>query len=226
MENLMYKRIIALVCLAVVGLAASARAQAQDQAAMDDQAAMREAMQPMFQTIMQNMNDKGIDPRTFFQQMQNGDPAEMQKQLVAQGLIDQKTIDQVTYNVQTIQSKSLKRQLGATDEQWTTLWPLIQKVMKASATANGSRGQMGGMGMGGFMTSMPAAGNEVSRTRKALDSAIKDPGTGAAEFAAVLKDYRAARAQAQADLDAAKQELVSALTTRQEGVLTTLGIIE
>ncbi len=112
----MYKRIIALLCLAVAGLAVSARAQAQDQAAMDDQMAMAQAMQPMFQTIMQNMQDKGIDPRQFFQQMQNGtDPAEMEKQLLDQGLIDQKTIDQAA-DVQTIQSRSLKRQLDATDE--------------------------------------------------------------------------------------------------------------
>ena len=63
---------------------------------------------------------KGIDPRTFFQQMQDGaDPADIQKQLLSQGLIDQKTLDQLQSNMLALTASRIKSQLGVTDADFS-----------------------------------------------------------------------------------------------------------
>jgi hypothetical protein len=219
----MRKRLPVSLLFSVVLLSASVRAQ--EQPPSDDRMAMMQAMQPAIQTVMANMQAKGIDPQQFFQKiMQNGfDFSEIQKQLLDQGLIDQKTIDQVQANVQSVQSDSIKRRLNATDEEWKTLWPMIQRVMKASAAVNG----MGGGGaVGGLMAGLPPAGTDLARATSALRSAIKDPATNSDQFATVLKDYRDARAKALTELEAARHDLISTLTIRQEGTLTTMGILE
>jgi len=222
----MFKQLTACVLLLVAVLSASARAQEQ-QGPSDDQMAMMQAMQPLFQTMMQNMMAKGIDPGTFFRQMQDGvDPAEIQKQLIDQGLIDQKTLDQVQANVQGILSNSIKRRLEATDEEWKTLWPLIQKVMAASAAVNGTRGGGAGMMMGGFLTGSSSGPTDLSKATHTLRDVLKDPGNGAGRVAAALKDYRDARAKAAVQLDAARQDLIAILTVRQEATLADMGILE
>jgi hypothetical protein len=223
-EISMLKQLAASMLLLVAILSASARAQEQ-QGPSDDQMAMMQAMQPLFQTMMQNMAAKGIDPGQFFQQMQNGvDPAEIQKQLIDQGLIDQKTLDQVQANVQGIMSNSIKRRLEATDEEWKTLWPLIQKVMTASAAVSGGRGGPGMMG--GGLISPPSTPTDLTKATRALRDVLKDPGNGAGRVAAALKDYRDARAKAAVQLEAARQDLIATLTVRQEATLADIGILE
>jgi hypothetical protein len=181
-------------------------------------------MQQVFQTILQNMLAKGIDPREFFQQIQNGaDPAEIQKQLIDQGLIDKKTLDQLQSTMQSVTANRIKLQLDATDDDWKALWPLIRKVMAAAAAINGTRG---GGGMAGFFTTPSATGADLSRTRRALRDALSNPATPPEKFTALLADFRDAREKAQAELDSTRQDLIDAVTVRQEGVLATMGILE
>jgi hypothetical protein len=219
----MLKQLTTAMLLMLAMLTASARAQEQDP--NDDRMAMMQAMQPAFQAIMANMQAKGIDPQEFFQKLMQdgGDLASIQKQLLDQGLIDQKTIDQVQSNVQQVQSDSIKRRLDATDEEWKTLWPLIQRVMKASAAVSGTRGAGA---MGGFVGALPPTETDLSRATSALGSALKDPTTSSDQFATVLKDYRDARTKALTELDAAQHDLIATLTVRQEGTLTAMGILE
>jgi len=222
----MLTRFTALTLLLLSILSSTLHAQAQ--APTDDQQAAQDQMRTMFQTMMQNMQDKGIDPRTFFQQMQSGaDPADIQKQLIDQGIIDQKMIDQMQSTMQSLQASTIKAQLNPTDDEWKTLWPLIQKVLTASAAINGTRAGGGGMMGGGmgFMTAQPA-NSDLAKATRALRQALKDPTTSAEQFTAVLSDYRSERAKAQATLNAARQDLTSVLTVRQEAILATMGILE
>ena len=236
----MFKRLTAFLLPLVFIWSTSARAQ--DQAPPTDAPARVQATQPaeppqptqeqqqfqqmqqVFQTIIQNMLAKGINPRDFFQQMQNGaDPADIQKQLIDQGLIDKQTLDNLQSTMQSVVANRIKLQLDVDDLEWKVLWPLIQKVMSASAALNGTRG---GGGMGGFFTVQSPAGADLSKARRALNAAINDPATHSDSFTSLLRQYREARDSVQQELDTARSDLISALTTRQEGALVSMGLIE
>jgi hypothetical protein len=215
----------ALVLILLV-IATSARAQDTTQMAgppPEEQTAMQQ-MRDTFQTILQNMIAKGIDPRTFFQQIQDGaDPADIQKQLVSQGLIDQTTLDQLQSNMLALTASRIKSQLGVTDIEWNAVWPLVQKVITAASAVNGTRP---GGGMARFFTPQTAAGADLSKATNALTAAAKDPSTTVDDLAVRLRQFRDARAKARQELDAARRDLQAVLTIRQEGILTSMGILE
>ena len=181
-------------------------------------------MRYTFQTILQNMIARGIYPRTFFQQIQDGaDPADIQKQLVSQGLIDQKTLDQLQTNMLALTASRIKSQLDVTDAEWKAIWPLVQKVITAASAVNGTRP---GGGMARFFTAQTAAGAELTKATNALTAAAKDPSTTPDDLESRLQKFRDAKAKARQELDAARRDLQAVLTIRQEGVLTSLGILE
>ena len=222
----MWTRSISALLLTLLVIANPAKAQNAVPAAApptEEQAAMQQ-MRDTMQTVIQNMIAKGIDPRTFFQQLQDGaDPADIQKQLLSQGLIDQKTLDQLQSNMLALTASRIKSQLGVTDAEWSAIWPLVQKVITADSALNGTRP---GGGMARFFTAQTPAGAELSKATKKLTAIANDPSTTPDELAVRLRDFRDARAKAQQDLDTARRDLQSVLTIRQEGVLTSLGILE
>jgi len=202
-------------------ICASGYGQNQPASSPEDQA-LQQQLQENFGTIMQNMMAKGIDPRQFFQKLQEGaDPAEIQQQLVDQGIIDQKTLTQMQSTMQKLTNNTIRQQLEASDDEWAVLQPLIQKVMAASSAA----GQQG-MPMARFMTGQSPAAKKLSKAKQALAAAIKDANTTPGQFATALQAVRDARRDAGKELAAAQHELVSVLTVRQEGVLASMGIIE
>ena len=217
------RRIPALCAALILSLAAGAFAQAQA-APSADQQAMIQQMQQSFQTIMQNMQAKGIDPQTFFQQMQNGaDPADIQQQLVDKGIIDQKTIDQLQGTMQRFAMTSIKQEMQVgSDDEWNAIQPLVQKAMTAAAELN--RGRPGAAA--GFMPAQAGAQSDVAKAVRDLRAALKDPGTPNDQIASLLKTLRDARDRARADLNEAQNNLKSVLTVRQEGVLLFYGILE
>jgi hypothetical protein len=181
-------------------------------------------MRDIFQTMIQRMIAKGINPGDFFQQMQNGaDPGEIQKQLVDQGLIDQATLNQLQTTMQSVTFNRVKLQLDATDDEWKVLGPLIQKVTAALAAINGTRN---GMGMAAFFSTASAAGADLAKARRAVRDALNNPATHADSFAILLREFREARDRAQAELDSDRQDLTNVVTVRQEAVLASLGILE
>jgi hypothetical protein len=222
----MWKRSIPALFLTLLVLAASAPAQDTTQPAAppsEEQVAMQQ-MRDTFQTILQNMIAKGIDPRTFFQQIQDGaDPADIQKQLVSQGLIDQQTLEQLQSNMLALIATRIKSKLDLTDDEWNAIWPLVQKVITAASAVNGTRP---GGGMARFFTAQTPAGAELSKATNALTAAARDPSTTVDDRANRLRQFREARDKARQELDAARRDLQAVLTIRQEGILTTLGILE
>jgi hypothetical protein len=222
----MWKRSMPALVLILLVVASFARAQTTAPADTPPtvEQAVTQQMRDTFQTIVQNMIAKGIDPRAFFQQIRDGaDPADIQKQLVSQGLIDQKTLDELQSNMLALTAIRIQRQLDMNDDDWKAIWPLVQKVITAQSALSGTRP---GTGMARFFTAQTPAGADLTTATKKLTAAAADSHADTNELTNRLREFRDAKAKAQQDLDAARGDLQSVLTIRQEGILTSLGILE
>jgi len=222
LNRLSQNRMIALLLLLALTVVNSARGQQQTDPSPEQQQ-LEDQMRQNFQTMMQNMQAKGIDPGTFFQQMRQGvDMADIQKQMVDQGIIDAQTAAQMQATMQKLTTLRLRDQLQCSDAEWAVMDPLIQKVIAAS-NAVGS----GGGRMGGFVSSTPSpAAADLSKAKRALHAAIADANTTPDQFASLLKDLRDARDKAKDELEAARRDLVGVLNVRQEAALTQMGVLE
>jgi hypothetical protein len=215
---------IAMLFGAAVSVASSV-AYAQDQQltpAQQQQQDLQEQVRQMWGGVMQIMQAKGIDPGQFFQQMRQGaDMADIQKQLIDQGLLDPQTAANLQATMQKLTTLRLRDQLQCSDAEYAVMDPLIQKVIAAQNAV----GEGGGMRMGGFMSATRSpAGADVSKAQKALHVAI--PNTTPDQFVSLLKDLRDARDKAKDELINARRDLVQVLNVRQEAALTQLGILE
>ena len=121
----------------------------------------------------------------------------------------------------------MKEALKVTDEEWTVLKPLIEKVQTAQREAGAGRG-FGGRGPGG-----PGGGdNNTPDTRPgaaesaALRTALESDSTSADDMKAKLAAVRAVRKKGAADLAVAREELKKVVTVRQEAVLVSMGMLE
>jgi hypothetical protein len=220
----MKKRIVLALSI-VSALLFSASARAQDQAPTPEEQAMRQQMQDMRQQIFQNMQAKGIDPQQFFQQIfQNGGSmADVQKQLIAQGIVDKDTIAKMQTTVQSFALNQIKRQLEVTDDDWAAMVPVVQKVLTAqSQLAQGGQGRGGGGFAGGFFGGQTS---ELATATSELRAAVQDTNTDSQHLATKLAAWRAAYAKASDDLIAAQRDLISLLTPRQEAILSTQGLL-
>lgn len=138
----------------------------------------------------------------------------------------------------------MKEMLGATDDEWKTLQPKIEKVQQLQRESSGMRGMFmmfgpgpggpppggpggpggpppGGPGFGGDQPPSPVM-QKMQDLRTTLDNKDAKP----EEIKAKLQALRDARAQAKADLTKAQDDLRDLLTTRQESVLVMMGILE
>ena len=122
----------------------------------------------------------------------------------------------------------LKQQLGAGDEEWKVLEPLILKVVQArrDARVDPARGMGGGRAGFGAAPSLPRdEPSKVDEAETALREAARDPDVHANDVARQLADFRQARDAARKKLDEAEGELKAVLTQRQESVLIVVGIL-
>jgi hypothetical protein len=220
----MKKRIILALSI-VSALLFSASARAQDQQPTAEEQAMRQQMQQTMQQVIANMQAKGIDPQQFFQNIfQNGGgPADIQKQLLAQGLIDKATVDKMQTTVQSFALNRIKQQLEVSDDDWTAMMPIVQKVLTAqSQLSQGGQGRGGGGFFGGFFSGQS---NDLATATSDLRAAVQDTNTDSQHLATKLAAWRAAYAKASDDLIAAQRDLISLLTPRQEAILSTQGLL-
>jgi hypothetical protein len=144
-------------------------------------------------------------------------------------------------------AERLKTELGATDEDWKAIQPLLEKVTKAQQdvlTGRLGRGFGGGRGPGGGGPGGPGGGgpggggpggaggenrppeSESQKARSELTKLLEDKGATNEDIKAKLAALRAAREKAKADLAKAQTELREVLTLRQEAVLVGAGILE
>ncbi len=130
--------------------------------------------------------------------------------------------------------EQIKTQLKASDDEWSVIQPKLDKVMDAQRAMRpgwGMRGNRGNRpgGPEGGAGGAPASDRPQSDLEKAtteLRTALDAESTSATDLAAKLAAVRAARAKAQAELTAARDELKQLLTARQEAVLVMMGSLE
>lgn len=124
--------------------------------------------------------------------------------------------------------EGIRDQLNAPDDEWSVIEPKLAKVMAAQReTMSGRMGRGGfggGRGGGGGNDQQPTSA--IGIASRDLRNCLQDENSKAEEIEAKLAAYRAAREKANADLKAAREELKSVLTQRQEAQLVLMGMLE
>jgi len=129
-------------------------------------------------------------------------------------------------------NEQLKASLKCSDEEWSVIQPLLEKVeakqreaMTSRAFGGGDRTRGGGRGGQSAQSNRPqppAASGEVTALRTALDSGNSSP----EEIKAKLAALRSARKKAADELQQAREDLREVLTPRQEAVFVMTGILD
>lgn len=134
---------------------------------------------------------------------------------------------------------ALKERLGATDEEWQALEPKVQAVLRAQQNARAGAIMGMAMGRGGFRGGEARDGGggrgfggpegeptPLMTASRELRETLGDEAADAEQIKAKLEAFRAARNQAETELDAARAELQGLLTLRQEATLVAFGMLE
>jgi hypothetical protein len=144
----------------------------------------------------------------------------------------------------------MKEFVGATDEQWKSLQPKVEKVQQLQCDAyprgggfmfggpggprGGGPGGPPGGGFGGgpggppLVFGGPGGGqpSDVQQKVQDLRDALDNKDTPAEEIKARAQTVRDARAKAKADLTAAQDDLRQAANERQQAALLAIGALE
>jgi hypothetical protein len=193
--------------------------------------------------IDQNMRASGIDPAVIARQISrsvdNGtfDPVTFQQQLLDQGVLTPQMVNRMNelgINPANPQQgpaaaqrgkflRDLQQQLGASDEEWKVLAPKIERLLKALENA-GRSDAVGAPGL--VLAAQPPAASLVGKAINDLRAASASQTTTSSDFEVKLKVLHDARDNAVAEIAAARKDLATLLTQRQEGVLVAMGLLE
>jgi hypothetical protein len=183
--------------------------------------------------IEQNPELKGVDPNT---------PEGKEK--IAQ-VMGKQMRERMAEN-QTAQRAELKQAIALSDEEFTAIQPLLDRVetlrqhrMLVDRAGMGMPSRMGRGGPGGGWggasmdpknllgdTPLDPSAAEIEAALKALKALIDDPQANATETDLALARVRKAREAWQTAMTKAQEELRSVLNRRQEAVLVDRGTIE
>jgi hypothetical protein len=134
--------------------------------------------------------------------------------------------------MQEMMLERTKERLGASDEEWNVIKPLLSDVMKLQFQGGRRGGMMFAGRRGGDQGGDRGGDRGPSRMEQqmpeatALQTAVENQGTPAADLKAKLEAYRAAQAKHEADLKAAREKLRKVLTLRQEAMLVLSGMLD
>lgn len=117
----------------------------------------------------------------------------------------------------------LKADLGATDEEWTALEPMIQKVGDLRRQMMAGRFGFGGRRGGG---NVPPDDQEVMTEVTALRQAVDAPSTNTQVLKTKVEALKTAREKKQAELKETQNALREVVTLRQEAILMLSGILD
>lgn len=126
-------------------------------------------------------------------------------------------------------NERLKTALKASDEEWSIIQPLLEKVQTKQREAMGGRfgALFGDRRGGGNRPGRPDGANRPTPAEvEALKAALEADDTSPAEIKAKLEAVRAVRKKAADELTQAQEELRKVLTQRQEASLVMVGILE
>lgn len=120
----------------------------------------------------------------------------------------------------------LRERLQVTEEEWGVLQPKIDKVMEAQRGTRGAGfgGRGFGRGPGGPGGNQPQS--PVAKASQELSDALQQENTSEEEINKRLAALREARAAAETELKAAREDLRSLLTPRQEAALVVIGMLD
>ena len=145
--------------------------------------------------------------------------------------------------IMDMRDASIRTTLKVSDDEWSVIHPLLDKVEKAQfAMLTSGNSGFGGFGLGGNRGGGPNAGganpgggNPPARASGFFQTApeagalIEAAGSDTAtndDLKAKMAAVRAARKKAQDDLAAARADLQKVLTLKQEAILLAMGILE
>jgi len=134
----------------------------------------------------------------------------------------QKLVGEVSRQFQT----RMKETLGATDEEWQALGPKIEKVQNLILQSGNAGMAIARLGVGGVNIGGGTEQTEVQKKSQALQELLKNKDASTEAIRAALKDYRDAKAKAEAELAKARAELRELVTLRQEAQLVIMGLLE
>ena len=138
-------------------------------------------------------------------------------------------------------AERIKTSLKVTDDEWTVLQPLIEKVTTKQRDAMAGRfggfggrggggpgGDRGGNGGGGGAPGGNTGGSDRpgAAESQALRDALEKDSTSPDDLKAKLNAIRETRKKAAAELVAARADLQKVVSVRQEAVLFSMGILE
>lgn len=128
---------------------------------------------------------------------------------------------------------NIKTALKATDDEWSVIQPLLDKVEQAqfawATTGNFGFGFGGRRGGGGGAGGAGGGGRPLfpgTPEVQALNDAAQSDSTSNDDLKAKMAAVRAARKKAEDDLAAARENLQKVLSLRQEAVLLSMGILD
>jgi hypothetical protein len=129
-------------------------------------------------------------------------------------------------------SDRMRENLGATEEEWKTLEPMIEKVRMWQSLLAVRRTGMG-VALGGWAgqgaeptKQMQELTEELTKTAQELAKVSQDPDAGPDRIKLALKDYCEVRARIRSELEKAQKELKDLLSVRQEAVLKQMGVVD
>jgi hypothetical protein len=130
----------------------------------------------------------------------------------------------------------LRKQLGASDEEWKVLAPRIESLLRAQQEVRaGIRGfRPGGMrpsaggdrGFGNLIGPAPGEPSDVEYAADTVRMAVEAPEIPDRDARLALEEYRKAREKARGRLAAAERDLRELITQRQEAILVLVGLLE
>lgn len=120
----------------------------------------------------------------------------------------------------------IKERFGSTEEEWKAIEPLVTKVSEArmASMAGMGRGMFGG-GRGGQGGGGQRPGGEASTEETALTEAVEKDAPKD-ELKAKMAAFRKAKAEKEAELKTAQENLKKVLTTKQEAIALQMGLVQ
>ncbi|MGA2583467.1 MAG: hypothetical protein ABSG31_09345 [Tepidisphaeraceae bacterium] len=152
----------------------------------------------------------------------------------AGGQISPAMIQQIVDQMNQRMLDNVKTQLGCTDDEFAVIGPKVQAIMALrfdEIAATNGRLLMRGIpglagGMPGGINLFGKGPGEMQKAATDLQTAVDDPNTTDAELASKVASFRMTHARVRQEIQADTDDLLQLLTTRQEAVLVSMGLIE
>jgi hypothetical protein len=120
----------------------------------------------------------------------------------------------------------LKTSLKVSDEEWSVIQPLLEKVQTKLMETRFSRSGFPSNRRNGGDRNPASTSRPAAPEADALKTALDTEGASPAEIKTRLEAVRVARKKALAELEQSREELRKVLTLRQEAVLVMMGVLE